>query len=61
MKKILVTIILALAFNPPLICRYDRGTLYFSGQTRVVYGQLEFLCKCPAGHNYWLSKSDCSE
>jgi hypothetical protein len=35
-------------------CQYDHHVLHFSGETKVEYGKLAKLYKCPEGHGYWL-------
>ncbi len=59
MKKLIITIVALLIMVSvawAYTCQYCGGGLYFTGQTKVEYGKLAYLYKCPAGHMYWIVK-----
>jgi hypothetical protein len=57
MKKVLIAIIF-LALALPLFaidCPSCGGNLLWIGQTKFEWGKMLKLCKCPAGHYYWVT------
>ena len=56
MKKFWITIaLLAMSATAyAYTCQYDNLQLYFTGQTKVEWGKIVKLYKCPAGHAYWI-------
>lgn len=61
MKRLLAgsLLLIAAVANASDSCKYDSSYLYFTGRTRVVWGVMEYQCKCGAGHSFWYDNARC--